>query len=431
MQRAHEVLYYVGLGEARYRNIETYSTGMKQRIKLAQALVHDPDLLFLDEPTNGMDPKGRDEMLELIRDLGHNKNVNLILSSHLLPDVEFTCDHVIVMDKGQVVAQGPIEELKGPAGRVFELRIKGDLPAFLDVLRARRHGMPFDRRRRHARVRARRAATSARSSQLATRARRAGPPPPAERPDARGRLRQSRRGRVTMPIHDQSYRRYGGGKAALGRSWTVIAKAGIMTHDPQARVHRPAAVCLVAVRRPRGADLRRRELPAGRGACSRRTRRCSAQFLEQQDFFVFVMTIYVGAGLIANDRRANALQIYLSKPLLRSEYIAGKAAVLFTFLMLVTWLPAILLLFLQVMFKGSFEFLRANLFLFPAITVGVAAAGAARDLHDAGAVVAVEEQPLRRHPLRRHHLLHRGDLRRDASDHRQHAACRGCRSAPT
>jgi len=135
MQRAHEVLYYVGLGEARYRNIETYSTGMKQRIKLAQALVHDPDLLFLDEPTNGMDPKGRDEMLELVRDLGHNKNVSLILSSHLLPDVEYTCDHVIVMDKGQVVAQGPIEELKGPAGRVFELRIKGNLPAFLDVLR--------------------------------------------------------------------------------------------------------------------------------------------------------------------------------------------------------------------------------------------------------------------------------------------------------
>ena len=136
MQRAHEVLYYVGLGEARYRNIETYSTGMKQRIKLAQALVHDPDLLFLDEPTNGMDPKGRDEMLELIRDLGHNKNVNLILSSHLLPDVEYTCDHVVVMDKAQVAAQGPIEQLKGPAGRVFELRVKGDLPMFLDVLRS-------------------------------------------------------------------------------------------------------------------------------------------------------------------------------------------------------------------------------------------------------------------------------------------------------
>ena len=134
MQRAHEVLYYVGLGEARYRAVETYSTGMKQRIKLAQALVHDPDLLFLDEPTNGMDPKGRDEMLELIHDLGHNKNVNLILSSHLLPDVEFTCDHVVVMDKGQVAAHGPIAELKGPAGRVFELRIKGDVQAFIDIL---------------------------------------------------------------------------------------------------------------------------------------------------------------------------------------------------------------------------------------------------------------------------------------------------------
>src|SRR6188768_3521308 len=134
VRRAHEVLFYVGLGEARYRNVETYSTGMKQRIKLAQALVHDPDLLFLDEPTNGMDPKGRDEMLELVRDLGHNKGVSLILSSHLLPDVEFTCDYVVVMDKGQVATQGPINELKGPTGRVYELRIKGDLRGFLDML---------------------------------------------------------------------------------------------------------------------------------------------------------------------------------------------------------------------------------------------------------------------------------------------------------
>src|SRR5215472_4884455 len=124
MQRAHEVLFYVGLGEARYRNVDTYSTGMKQRIKLAQALVHDPDLLFLDEPTNGMDPKGRDEMLELVRDLAHNKGVNVIVSSHLLPDVEFTCDYVVVMDKGRVATEGPIASLKQPRGRVYELRVK-------------------------------------------------------------------------------------------------------------------------------------------------------------------------------------------------------------------------------------------------------------------------------------------------------------------
>jgi ABC-2 type transport system ATP-binding protein len=138
MQRAHEVLFYVGLGEARYRNIETYSTGMKQRIKLAQALVHDPDLLFLDEPTNGMDPKGRDEMLELVRDLAHNKGVNLILSSHLLPDVEYTCDHVVVMDKGAIAAAGPIAALKQPRGRVYELRVKtpSGVEAFLAKLKA-------------------------------------------------------------------------------------------------------------------------------------------------------------------------------------------------------------------------------------------------------------------------------------------------------
>jgi len=137
-QRAHEVLYYVGLGEARYRNVETYSTGMKQRIKLAQALVHDPDLLFLDEPTNGMDPKGRDEMLELVRDLSRNKGVNLILSSHLLPDVEYTCERVVVMDKGRIAASGPIEALKQPRGRVYELRVKthGDLEAFFGHLTA-------------------------------------------------------------------------------------------------------------------------------------------------------------------------------------------------------------------------------------------------------------------------------------------------------
>src|SRR5215203_89666 len=122
MQRAHEVLFYVGLGEARYRNVETYSTGMKQRIKLAQALVHDPDLLFLDEPTNGMDPKGREEMLTLIADIARNKGMNLILSSHLLPDVEYTCDHVVVLDKGAIATAGPIAGLKGSQGRLFELR---------------------------------------------------------------------------------------------------------------------------------------------------------------------------------------------------------------------------------------------------------------------------------------------------------------------
>ena len=145
MQRAHEVLFYVGLGEARYRNVETYSTGMKQRIKLAQALVHDPELLFLDEPTNGMDPKGRDEMLALVRDIAANKQIALILSSHLLPDVEYACDHVVVLHKGVVAAQGPIAALKGTSSRVYELRVKGDDARMAEAMRAEGvecHGEP-------------------------------------------------------------------------------------------------------------------------------------------------------------------------------------------------------------------------------------------------------------------------------------------------
>jgi ABC-2 type transport system permease protein len=171
-----------------------------------------------------------------------------------------------------------------------------------------------------------------------------------------------------MPIHDQSYRRYGGGKSALGRSWLVIAGAGV-----RQMIRKRAFLGLLLV--SWGQFVVRAVMfwfasnvpqTAAILAPSTDTFR---DFLENQGFFVFIVTIYVGAGLIANDRRANALQIYLSKPLLRSEYIAGKAAILFSFLMLVTWAPAILLLFIQVMFSGSFAFLKANLFLFPAITV--------------------------------------------------------------
>jgi ABC-2 type transport system permease protein len=170
-----------------------------------------------------------------------------------------------------------------------------------------------------------------------------------------------------MPIHDQSYRRYRGGKSTPGRAWTVIAWAGIK-HMIRKRAFLGlmlfawmpfivrAVQIYIAANFPQASIL----------SPSAETFR---QFLEQQDFFVFVVTIYVGAGLIANDRRANALQIYLSKPLMRSEYIAGKAAILFSFLMLVTFVPAMLLLFIQVLFAGTFTFLKNNLFLFPAITV--------------------------------------------------------------
>ena len=137
MRRAHETLEYCGLGEARYRNIETYSTGMKQRIKLAQALVHGPKLLFLDEPTNGLDPAGREDMLNLIRDVSHGKGINVMVSSHLLPDIERTCDSVIVMRSGKVVTQGSVEALRKTDGVQVEVDLRESSDAFEEALKGR------------------------------------------------------------------------------------------------------------------------------------------------------------------------------------------------------------------------------------------------------------------------------------------------------
>jgi ABC-2 type transport system ATP-binding protein len=134
MRRAHEVLDYVGLGEARYRRVESYSTGMKQRLKLAAAIVHDPHLLILDEPTNGMDPAGRQDILELARDLAHNKGMSVLFSSHLLPDVEVVCDYVMVLGGGALLAHGLIRELKQAHDRTFEVRVKADPERFARLL---------------------------------------------------------------------------------------------------------------------------------------------------------------------------------------------------------------------------------------------------------------------------------------------------------
>lgn len=124
--RAHQVLHYVGLGEARYRRLGSFSTGMKQRARLAQALVGDPKLLLLDEPTSGLDPRGREEMLNLILDIPRRTGSSVILSTHILPDVEKTCDQVIVIAGGEILYAGELAPLVAPEKDVFEVRTKGD-----------------------------------------------------------------------------------------------------------------------------------------------------------------------------------------------------------------------------------------------------------------------------------------------------------------
>ena len=134
MERAHEVLNYVGIGESRYRKMETYSTGMCQRVKFGQALVHDPKLLLLDEPTNGLDPEGRVEMLDLIKELARKRKVTVLLSTHLLPDVEHVCDRVIVIAKGCVVVDGNISSLMVARDGLYELRVRDNKAGFVAAI---------------------------------------------------------------------------------------------------------------------------------------------------------------------------------------------------------------------------------------------------------------------------------------------------------
>ena len=170
-----------------------------------------------------------------------------------------------------------------------------------------------------------------------------------------------------MPIHDQGYRRYAGTKAEVGRAWQVIARSGIRS----VVIKRTFIGLLLFAWVPFivRAVLIYAASNFAQASFLQPKAETFREFLDQQQPFVFFVTIYIGAGLIANDRRANALQVYLSKPLTRAEYVAGKLAILFAFLTAVTWAPAIALLLVQIMFAGNFAFVRDNLFLLPAITL--------------------------------------------------------------
>jgi len=173
-----------------------------------------------------------------------------------------------------------------------------------------------------------------------------------------------------MPIHDQGYRRYSGARILRARSWFVIARAGIIE---RLRERRFLALLLVAwllfVVRAVQIYFGTTFVRASFFAPSEET---FHGFLTQQRLFVFFITIYAGAGLIASDRQANALQLYLSKPITRHDYIVGKLATLAAFLIAVTWVPAMMLLMLQVLFSGSLEFVSTHPRLVPAITITAA-----------------------------------------------------------
>jgi len=133
MERAHETLFYVGLGEARYRKLGTYSLGMKQMAKLAVAIVQGPRLVILDEPTNGLDPAGRSRMIDLVREIRDTRDMNLIISSHLLRDIEEFCDEVMIMKAGHIVTYCNLEEERRANRKFLQLETRGESGSFLEA----------------------------------------------------------------------------------------------------------------------------------------------------------------------------------------------------------------------------------------------------------------------------------------------------------
>lgn len=136
MLRAHDMLDLVGLDESRYRDVATYSTGMHQRVKVAMALVHDPDLVLLDEPTSGLDPKSRDALLDLVVHLRDSGGPAVLLSTHLLKDVERTCDACVIMQDGQIRFAGPLDDLRLAVPSTWDVRLAAPCPALLPALEA-------------------------------------------------------------------------------------------------------------------------------------------------------------------------------------------------------------------------------------------------------------------------------------------------------
>ena len=343
ISRGHEVLYYVGLGEARYRNVDTYSTGMKQRAKLAQALVHDPDLLLLDEPTNGLDPQGREEMLALIADVAARRQMSLVLCSHLLRDVERVCESVIVMNQGQ-----------GGGGGHDPRADRAQAPGLRRALQGRRRRLPHRPQGqglrlargggRLPRLPPRRPRAGARVPHRA-RVRGAGAPPAPGGGDASRTCSCARSGTRCRPDADL--------RAVLPplRGPRAALRAGpLLAHHPRG----PAAVlakraflalllaCFVpfVVRVVQVYVFTRfpeigRVLPVDG--------RMFGEFLNQQIGFTVLLAIFGGAGLVANDLRTGAILVYLSRPLTRRDYVLGKLGVLLALNLAVTLVPGLLL----------------------------------------------------------------------------------------
>ena len=352
--RASEVLFQVGLEEERSRLIRTFSTGMKQRAKLAQALVHSPELVVLDEPTNGLDPSGREEMLALVRRLSDELGIAVLLSSHVLEDVTRTCDAVVVLREGRVVTAGRIDEMEGLAADGVLVRATGDLDAFVGRLAAR--GLAAQPRDGGIAVRGvaedalldgvRDAAAEAGVALRELRP--PGPPwrtpswrPWSERLGAPPRPR-GRRGRdPRRPLRDVRGRaaRARGGRVSLAR-WGALRSLGARRGWKAKAV--PITLILLAIA-PAVIVLGVRALFADQTGIDLTE---ALPFSGYQAIIGVVILLFAGITtpeLLCPDRRDGVLQLYFSTAVSRGEYLAGRVIGAIAPLLLVTMVPMLVL----------------------------------------------------------------------------------------
>ncbi len=347
--RGSDALWQVGLGEERFRALGTMSTGQKQRVKLAAALAHDPHLLLLDEPTDGLDPVQRDDMLTLVRRIGTEYGIDVVLSSHLLDEVERVCDAAVILGEGRVLASGPLDSLRARVGG-WHVEVEGSTEALEAALRA----AGAEVRAEGVRLRVEGIATGRAHPRCRGTARaRAGPAATATPvvgrrvPRSRG-VRQPERRRLMSDarIFDRGYRPYTGprlGPAGAVRSLVKATAQRVMGIKRPARAKvLPVAAAIIAY------------VPAlvfiGVAALidDPRTRRnVIPSYGEYYGFIIsalIVFTAFVAPEALCPDRRTGMLGLYLASPLTRGRYLAAKVAAVLGLLAVATLGPPLLML---------------------------------------------------------------------------------------
>ncbi len=394
LEKAHEALFHVGLGESRYRELRTYSYGMKQMAKLAQAIVHGPELVILDEPTNGLDPAARRRMLKLIVDMKEEQGMNVLVCSHLLRDIEQVCDEAVILKDGTIVHQCNLEEERRSNRHFVELEVTGDdrhlrtalpeigaegvsegagrwrivLPPDVEVeavweLAARQNLLV--RKLTHRRDTLEEIFLKAMGHLSHT----PGEGPPAAEPERPGR------GPHLVAVYKRGYQRYAG---PLTGRWTRFM---VLPRYAWRRLYQERLVLLLTmaafvwpllcagfvyltnhVELLQGLEPEFREFIQVDG-------RFFAIFMYVQGACAVFLAALAGPGLLAPDLANNALPLYFSRPLTRWSYALARLTVLIGMLSIVTWIPGLLLFGLQIGLAGGWWFL-ANWTLGAGMVVG-------------------------------------------------------------